>query len=230
MPTPTVNTPRRGAKAANNTAPRKSPPARPPGGVEATGPKRKLYVLVSLVGVMSLTSALLLVVRTEPVAPDASFSLMAAESADGVFQTAVPIRAGRWKYIYLHHSRTPSGDATTLADAAGGLGDHFVIGNGDGCGDGEIQIGRRWNRQESATRPPGADRMDPACVSVCLVGDFDRTYPTPAQMARVRELTASLQRRLGVGADRVWLTPTRGSAAGAGKYFPYSTFRQQLAR
>jgi N-acetylmuramoyl-L-alanine amidase len=197
---------------------------------EESSSKRKFYVLVSLVGVMTLTGGLLLVMRPEPVAPDTSFSLMATESSDGVFNTRVPVRAGRWKYIYVHHSRTPAGDAALLADTAGGLADHFVIGNGDGCGDGEIQIGQRWDRQEPAGRTPGMSRVDPACISVCLIGDFDHTYPTPAQTERLRQLVTSLQSRLRLDRDPVRVITARNSPAGAGRYFPYHSFQSQAGR
>src|SRR5688572_31655749 len=79
---------------------------------------------------------------------------------DAIFQTDSPIRTARWKYIYVHHSRTTSGNAMTLARSADGVGDHFVIGNGDGCIDGEIQIGQRWNKQLSALPPAGAKEID----------------------------------------------------------------------
>jgi hypothetical protein len=201
--------------------------------VEAS--RRKLYVLVSLVTVMSLTGGLLLLVRPDPAAPDTSFSLMAADSTDRAFNTKVPVRPGRWKYVFVHHSNTPGGSASSLADAGdsadgGGLGpaDHFVIGNGDGAADGEIQIGPRWNRQEAAGRTPGVDRMDPACVSICLIGDFDRTAPTPTQVRRLGQLVEALQGRLRIGPDRVWMADAANSPAGTGRHFPRTAFRQQL--
>jgi len=187
-------------------------------------------VLVSLVGVMTLTGGLLLLMRPDPVAPDTSFSLMATESPDGVFHTRIPVRAGRWKYVYVHHSRTPAGDAAMLADTPGGLADHFVIGNGDGCGDGEIQIGQRWDRQETAGQTAGGGRVDPACISVCLIGDFDHTYPTPAQTERLRQLVTVLQSRLHLDRDPVRMTSARNSPAGAGRYFPYRSFQAQASR
>src|SRR4051812_20520434 len=80
-PTPARSTPRKVGKAAGVTSPAVSVTA------PADGSRRKVYVLVSLVGVMTLTSALLLAVRRDPLVPDTSFSLMAADSTDGVFET-----------------------------------------------------------------------------------------------------------------------------------------------
>src|SRR5437016_939088 len=108
---------------------------------------RKLIVFSTLLGVLSLTSALLMALAPAPLVPS------------------------RWRYLYIHHSQTPAGNAITLGQATGGLGDHFVIGNGDGLMDGEIQVGQRWNQQQVALPPLGANKIDPACISIGLVGD-----------------------------------------------------------
>src|SRR5206468_2741653 len=150
--------------------------------------QRKLIVFSTLLGVLTLTSALLMALAPAPLVPDAATSLFAVDqprSMDAVFQTRTPIPAGQWKYIFIHHSQSASGNAMTLGQPTGGLGDHFVIGNGDGLLDGEIQLGQRWNQQQPALPPPGANKIDPACISICLVGDFDRTVPTPTQLRRL---------------------------------------------
>ena len=157
---------------------------------------RKFIVFVSLVGLLTLTSALLLALAPAPLMPDAASSLFAIDAPptlDVIFNTKVQSPPNRWKYVYIRHSRTASGNAVTLANAgATGLGDHFVIGNGDGAIDGEIQIGQRWNQQQPATPPAGAQKIDPSCISICLVGDFDRTVPTPTQLRRLPPAGASV--------------------------------------
>jgi hypothetical protein len=192
---------------------------------------RKFVVFATLIGVLTLTSALLLALAPEPLVPDAYSSLFAIDAPrtmDVIFETKVPATQGRWKYIYIHHSRTASGNAITLGQNATGLGDHFVIGNGDGCVDGEIQIGQRWNQQLAAT-PPAADAtIDPACISICLIGDFDRTVPTPTQLRRLAQLSGALQGQLRIGADGVLLVNHAASPAGIGRYFPASAFRGQI--
>jgi len=193
---------------------------------------RKFIVMASLACVLTLTSALLLALAPPPLVPDASASLFAVDnpaSLDVVFDTAVEVRPGRWTYIYVRHSATPTGSAATLATPRNGLGDHFVIGNGDGAIDGEIQIGQRWNHQTPAAPPPQAAEIDPTCISICLIGDFDRSLPTPTQMRRLAQLVNTLQGKLGVSADRVsFITTQPNSAAAIGKYFPSTAFRSQL--
>jgi hypothetical protein len=193
---------------------------------------RKFIVFVSLVGLLTLTSALLLALAPAPLMPDAASSLFAIDapsSLDVIFNTKVQSPPNRWKYIYVRHSRTASGNALSLGQTPGGLGDHFVIGNGDGAIDGEIQIGQRWNHQQPATPPAGAQKIDPACVSICLVGDFDRTVPTQTQLRRLSQLVGTLQGKYGIASNCVVLqTEVSSSPAGIGRYFPSTAFRQQL--
>jgi len=66
-------------------------------------------------------------------------------------------------------------------------------------------------------------------VSICLVGDFDRTVPTQTQLRRLTQLVGTLQGKYGIKADFVVLqTDVSSSPAGIGRYFPSTAFRQQL--
>ncbi|HMB96623.1 MAG TPA: N-acetylmuramoyl-L-alanine amidase, partial [Tepidisphaeraceae bacterium] len=156
------------------------------------------------------------------------FAFDTPESMDAVFQTKISAKTGRWKYIYVHHSNTAGGNALSLSREAGGLSDHFVIGNGDGAIDGEIQIGQRWNQQESANPPRGARGIDPNCISICLVGDLDHTVPTATQLHRLTQLVNALQGRFDIPAGQVLLLNQGNSEAGMGRYFPATAFREQL--
>jgi hypothetical protein len=193
---------------------------------------RRVVVFATLVSVLTLTSALLLALAPAPLTPDASSSLFAVdapETMDAIFQTQVSAKPGRWKYVYVHHSHSPAGSAFTLGqNNPRGMSDHFVIGNGDGAIDGEIQIGQRWNQQVSADPPRGAAAIDPNCVSICLVGDFDRNVPTPTQMRRLAQLVNALQGRFDIPAGQVLLVSQPTTVAGIGRYFPTTAFRQQL--
>ena len=193
--------------------------------------QRKIVVFSTLLGVLSLTSALLMALEPAPITPDAASSLFAVDeprSMDAIFETAAPVPANRWKYIYIHHSRTPAGNALTLGQNTNGVGDHFVIGNGDGCMEGEIQISQRWNQQLSAMPPAGANTIDPACISICVVGDFDSTVPTRTQVRRLTQLVNALQGQLHIDSSKVLLMQEPKSAAGIGRYFPTAAFRGQL--
>lgn len=191
--------------------------------------KRKVVVLTSLVGLLTGTSALLLALAPPPLAAE-GYNLSAADRSDfldGIFHTTTPT-AGPWKYIYIHHSGTEGGSAATLSQPGLGLCDHFVIGNGDGCQDGEIQMGQRWNQQQPAGAFKGIDHIDPTCISICLIGDFDHAMPTPTQIRRLTQLVSTLQSQLHIGADHVILLNEGGTPSSVGRYFPVTAFREQI--
>jgi len=144
---------------------------------------------------------------------------------DDSFNTAVPAHPNRWKSIYIHHTRQ-----TGAASAAGG--DHFVIGNGDGdaASDGQIQFTQRWNMQEPADPAPGCTSVEATCVSIGLVGDFDRTAPTPTQLKRLEQLVHTLQEHFRIASPQVWIFDQPDSPAGVGRYFPAAAFEGQLLR
>ena len=191
---------------------------------------RKFYVFASLITVLTLTSALLLALAPAPLIPDASSSLFAIDAPDSmdvIFRTTTPTQRERWAYIYIHQSQTPGGNALTLAQRRGGFGDHFVIGNGDGAIDGEIQIAQRWDAQMPANPPIGAASMDPTCISICIIGDFDQARPTPTQLRRLAQLVNTLQARFRIAADHVMIAQA-SSPAGVGRHFPVQDFRHLL--
>jgi N-acetyl-anhydromuramyl-L-alanine amidase AmpD len=193
-------------------------------------PNRRVVVFTTLISVLTLTSALLLALAPAPLTPDPSATLFAVDTAgsmDAVFQTQAAPKQGRWKYIYIHHSRTPGGNALTLKNG-NEVADHFVIGNGDGAIDGQIQIGPRWDGQHAALPPAGAQWINSESISICLVGDFDRAVPTPAQLRQLIQLVNTLQGRLDIPATKVVFNGEANSAAGMGRYFPTTAFREQL--
>lgn len=187
-------------------------------------------VLASLVGILTVTSAVLRAIAPDPLVGDGSAaSLLAMEnSLDKVLQT-VPSAPGRWKYIFVHHTRTPAGNAAALAQQQGALGDHFVLGNGrGGSADGQIEIAERWIRQLPAAPPPGAADINPACISITVIGDFDKALPTPMQMERLGQLVSTLQARYRISSDNVLVIDQKNSPAGIGQYFPTTAFRDKL--
>jgi hypothetical protein len=190
---------------------------------------RKIVVLSSLVGVLTLTSALLLALAPPPLKGESTYDNLWADAAggqpagdlvDALFQTKVPARLGHWKYIYIHQSGVAIG-------VGAGMADHFIIGNGRGRPDGEIQMTQRWNSQVAAGAPAGAKSIDPACVSICLIGNLDKTAPTAEQVRKLTQLVSALQSQLALGGDKVFMMDNPGSA-GIGRMFPAAGLRQQI--
>jgi hypothetical protein len=194
--------------------------------------QRKVIVFMALLTVMTATSALLLALAPAPLTAGTSSSLFAVgttpDSLDAIFQTPAPVQPGRWKYVFIHDSTTDGGSAATLGESAEGLADHFVIGNGDGCGDGELQIAQRWHRQKEPGKVEGRTRLRPDCVTICLIGDFSRSLPTSTQMLRLKQLVTALQARCDIRAENVHVAERTASASGVGRYFPAAKLREAL--
>lgn len=147
-----------------------------------------------------------------------------------------------WKYVVIHHSATKVGNYARFdndhRDARGwdGCGYHFVIGNGTGSGDGEVEVGFRWLQQREGAHA-GKDFRDynQHGVGVCLVGDFTHTRPTAAQMKSLARLVRWLEWKhaiprsgvLGHGKIRVGTGPERGSEC-PGKLFPWDELMATL--
>jgi hypothetical protein len=201
--------------------------------------RRKIFVFFSLLLVLTFTSLLLKAMARNPMQPDAADTLFAygtGDSIDAIFNMQAPVEPGHWQYLYIHHSKSPGGNALSLGGGPDGIGDHFVIGNCDGLADGELQISQRWNHQQPALSPSdNVLAVRPTCISICLVGDFDRKPPTPMQLGRLGQLVQALQTRCRIPAGRVeWLADsaaapaTSASAAGIGRLFPAAAFHDQL--
>ncbi|MGD0541103.1 MAG: N-acetylmuramoyl-L-alanine amidase [Tepidisphaeraceae bacterium] len=193
--------------------------------------KRKVVVLTGLVALLSLASALLLALAPPPLAAEGYNSLSASDHGpflDEIFKTTVAAKPEQWKFIYLHQSATAAGNAGTLARAGAGVCDHFIIGNGNGCQDGELEVTPRWNNQQPAAAPPGVDHIEPTCISICIVGDFDHSMPTPVQLRRLTQLVSTLQSQFRIGADKVILLSDTTSPSSVGRYFPITAFRDQI--
>lgn len=114
-----------------------------------------------------------------------------------------PVRKGRWRYIIVHNSGTRNGNARIFGNyhknvrkMPNGLAYHFVIGNGNSSGNGEIEIGSRWTRQINGGHV-ASDYLNEIAIGICLVGDLNRDKPTAAQIAALEELVDYLRARVG---------------------------------
>lgn len=117
-----------------------------------------------------------------------------------------------WRHIVIHHSGTEEGGAHRFdvehrngRHWQNGLGYHFVIGNGTDTGDGAIEIGSRWLRQNE-----GIDGAHAGCVEynrygigICLVGDFTTHGPSPRQVQALVDLIVRLQARYGIPTEQI---------------------------
>jgi N-acetylmuramoyl-L-alanine amidase len=119
-----------------------------------------------------------------------------------------PVKRSRWKYIVVHNSGTREGNARVfdiyhrrVRHMQNGLAYHFVIGDGHGSGDGQVEIGDRWKRQINGGHV-ASDYLNDIALGICLVGDFNRDQPTRAQVGALEELIPYLRTRVGKSQGR----------------------------
>jgi hypothetical protein len=207
----------------------------------ANKPTRKGVVWTSLLVSMTAVTGLLFALDRTPSSSDtgrAFTPLMAAVGTDSievVFNTRQPMPAGQWKAIVIHDSGSPYGTAETLdkqakAQNLRGLGYHFVIGNGNGMGDGELYVGPRWLDQQPGAHATGKDGdwFNRNAIGICLVGDGERREHTQAELTRLVRLTRALQQELKIPANRVYLHSEIAPVRNPGRMFPAAAFRSQL--
>ncbi len=162
---------------------------------------------------------------------DVASKLQPYIAGTGASELFYPAKADRpWRYIVLHHSASAAGNYDEIDRehrkqlGYDGCGYHFIIGNGNGSGDGQIEVARRWDNQKQGVhcRNARSHDVDEYGIGICLIGDLDQQPPTPRQVAAAQALIAYLSRRYEIAPLNVSThahlaaTPT----ACPGKYFP----------
>jgi len=118
----------------------------------------------------------------------------------------------RWRAIVIHHSATQNGNATIFdkmhreQNGWDGIGYDFLIGNGTDSGDGEVEVTFRWKKQIPGAHTGGTPNnwANEKGIGICLVGNFDRTTPTPRQMQSLSKLVRFLQKRYGIPQSQIF--------------------------
>lgn len=122
----------------------------------------------------------------------------------------VPFNSDRsWDAIVIHHSATEVGSAEVFdkvhrSKGWDELGYHFVIGNGSETPDGFVEVGSRWKKQKHGAHCKTVDNhYNDYGIGICLVGNFESQYPSPAQLQSLRRLVVYLANKYNIPADRV---------------------------
>ncbi|MGD9688636.1 MAG: peptidoglycan recognition family protein [Phycisphaerales bacterium] len=205
--------------------------------------ERAKVVWLALVGAMTGLGGVLLAVdggrtpRSDGLAmPPLVAAQPQAPQIESVFRTRQALDNQRWTSIVIHQSGEHFGSWETiekqhLKQRLKGLGHHFVVGNGSGMDDGAIYVGFRWLDQLPGAHATGprAREFNEHGISICLVGNIDRSRPTSAQMASLTELVASLCRQLSIPPERVLLASDIAPVSDPGRRFPEAQMRQRLA-
>lgn len=133
----------------------------------------------------------------------------------------------KWKTITLHHSATIEGNAESFGRnhrrrGMGGLAYHFVIGNGTGSDNGEIEVGWRWRKQVETNR-----KRD---IQICLVGNFNQQQVSEEQFKSLIQLLKILESQYGISVSNIRRHKDVPEALTEcpGKNFPITRIKSEL--
>lgn len=143
--------------------------------------------------------------------------------------------SNHWYWIIIHHSATPTGGAAEFdkmhrAKGWDELGYHFVIGNGTDTRDGQIEVGPRWPKQKwgAHDKTPG-NQYNEHGIGICLVGNFDVTHPSPAQLRSLERLVSYLMKTYHVSPDHVLGHGETKATECPGRYVNVAAIRRACA-
>lgn len=110
--------------------------------------------------------------------------------------------ANRWNRIEIRYSSTKAGNIEQLALFSGQtnpeeINCHFVICNGFGAADGQIQPTEKWQRQQSIIPDRAGDSFGHT-IRICVVADGINTLPTDFQTKRGDALVEGLCRKFNI--------------------------------
>jgi len=146
----------------------------------------------------------------------------------------------RWKYIVVHHSAGKYGNIDFLQkvhrertnDPIYAIAYHFIIGNGNGLADGEIDsdIRRKYHLWGSHISVKNLDR-NVRGLGICLIGNFEDDSVTDKQYKSLVALTSQLMNEYSIPPENVTghgYTPGESTKC-PGKRFPMAKFLADIA-
>ena len=161
---------------------------------------RVAKVLAALLVSMTTGAIVLMALGSNP--PSAGPFCLA--SYYGLKETRASVRAGaaqnpdRWNAIEVYYSGTRAGNIEQLAALSGlaapdDINCHFVVCNGFGAKNGQIQTTQRWLKGWS-TIPTGTWYGTGKTIRLCVVADALAAAPTDSQVKRTEALIECLAR------------------------------------
>lgn len=131
-----------------------------------------------------------------PIEIEKAISSQAAQSSE------------RWNWIEIYYSGTKAGNIEQLASLSGlaspeDINCHFVVCNGLGGGDGQVQPTPKWQKQWSIV--PGQSWYgNGQTIRLCVIADGHACPPTGLQKKRIKALIEGLCRKFEIWHEDVY--------------------------
>lgn len=172
---------------------------------------RVAKVLAALLVSMTVGAIVLMALGNNPpsAGPFCLSSYLRLDPVEEAIRSRSSQSPDRWRRVEVYYSGTKAGNVGQLASLRG-LSDHedinchFVICNGLGGGDGQIQPTEKWQRQWSIL-PSQTWYGTNQTIRICIIADPpQQACPTDCQIKRVETLVQGLCRKFDVEADSVF--------------------------
>jgi len=171
---------------------------------------RVTRVLVVLLVSMTTGAVVLMALGNHP--PSAGpFCLSTYYRLDPIQQaicSRVTQAPGRWESIEVYYSGTKAGNIEQIASLSGlvnsdDINCHFVVCNGLGGSDGQIQTTEKWQKQWSVI-PDHTWYGSGRTIRVCLVADGRGVRLSGSQIQRAEALVEALSMKFNVPATKIF--------------------------
>jgi hypothetical protein len=193
----------------------------PPKRKKPVSQKRVAVVLASLVGTMTISAAMLLMMEGGALGTAMPGWAINQTNVAAMVDLGAPLRSQGWNFIIIYESADMAARADSLAEGrlTGGSSPstvrpkanfHFVIDSAQsGTMDGALETGTSWKNQELGAYAGWPDaRSHPIslytdAVGVCLAADLARQPISEAQQQTLLQLVHVLQQRNHIPPERI---------------------------
>lgn len=171
---------------------------------------RVVKVLAALL--VSMTTGAIVLMALGNHAPSAGpfclSSYYRLDPVDKAIKSQASQTPGRWSRIEIYYSGTRAGNIEQLSSLSGlskveDLNCHFVICNGLGGSDGQIQATEKWQRQWSLV-PGKTWHGGNQTIRICVIADGQTARLTDCQHKRIESLVEDLCRKFEIRQDSVF--------------------------
>ena len=174
-----------------------------------TNQQRVAKVLAALLASMTLGAIVLMALGNNPpsAGPFCLNSYYSLSTIEEAIQSQALQSPSRWNCIEIYYSQTNAGNIEQLSALAGlaapeDLNCHFVLCNGLGGKDGQIQTTKKWKNQWSII--PGKTWYGTGqTIRICIIADSKTSKPTDFQIKRTEALIESLYRKFNVKPESI---------------------------
>jgi hypothetical protein len=170
---------------------------------------RQVKVFVILLASMTVAAIILMALGNNP--PSAGAFCLSRYYRLGSVEKAITSRASqslvRWNCIEIYYSGTKGGNIEQLASLSGLVGPedincHFVVCNGLGGGNGQIQPTEKWQRQWSII-PGRTWQGSGQTIRICVIADGKTARPTDFQIKNIETLVEALDRKFNIRPESI---------------------------